>query len=188
MLQTKTAPCASTCKLRMSRVGDGLSRGRVAAGRFQAPLGGLRAGADVTRAEFKIPRALAEEMCAHARAASPRECCGLLGGRVASEAESVYPLRNVARDAASAYEAAPEELFDAQRLMRVRGESLAAVYHSHPRAVDPVPSATDVRLAFYPSAVYFIVGFDAGGGCVLRAFHISEREGRWERAAFEVLE
>jgi proteasome lid subunit RPN8/RPN11 len=146
------------------------------------------AGADVTRADFKIPRALAEEMCAHARAAAPKECCGLLGGRAESAAESAYPLRNVAPDAAASYEAAPEELFDAQRQMRARGESLVAVYHSHPRSAEPAPSATDVRLAFYPSAVYFIVGFDAAGGCVLRAFHISERAGRWERAAFEVSE
>jgi hypothetical protein len=49
-----------------------------------------------------------------------------------------------------------------------------------------VPSAADVRLAFYPSAVYFIIGFDAAGACVLRAFRILEREGRWEPAGFAV--
>ncbi len=123
-------------------------------------------------------------MFARARAASPAECCGLLGGRD-GRAESVYPLRNAAPRPEVAYEAAPEELFDAQRRMRGRGEALVAVYHSHPRSVDPVPSAADVRLAFYPSAVYLIIGF-GGGGCVLRAFHIFEREGRWERAAVEV--
>jgi proteasome lid subunit RPN8/RPN11 len=124
-------------------------------------------------------------MCAHARAASPEECCGLLGG-VGAEARSAYPLRNVARDAASAYEAAPEELFDAQRRMRARGEGIVAVYHSHPRSADPEPSATDVRLAFYPEAVYFIIGFDAAGACVVRAFRISERAASWERAGFAV--
>jgi proteasome lid subunit RPN8/RPN11 len=160
---------------------------------FELRWGGLRAerartGADVTRADFKIPRTLAEEMCAHARAVAPEECCGLLGARNGGNAESAYPLRNVARAPLVAYEAAPEELFDAQRLMRARGESLVGVYHSHPRSADPVPSETDVRLAFYPSAVYFIVGFDVGGRCVPRAFRISEREGRWERAAFEFVD
>jgi [CysO sulfur-carrier protein]-S-L-cysteine hydrolase len=121
---------------------------------------------------------------AHARAVAPEECCGLIGGR-GDEAESVYKLRNVARDASVAYEAAPVELFDAQRRMRERGESLVGIYHSHPRAQDPAPSASDVSLAFYPSAIYFIVGFDANGECVLRAFRISEREKLWERAAFE---
>jgi proteasome lid subunit RPN8/RPN11 len=144
---------------------------------------------EVTPSDFKLPRVLAEEMFAHARASVPEECCGLLGGRgAAAGAESAYPLRNVARDPFVAYEAAPEELFEAQRHMRARGESLVAVYHSHPRSEDPVPSVKDVRLAFYPSAVYFIVGFDREGRSVLRAFRISEREGRWERAAFEVVD
>ena len=70
--------------------------------------------------------------------------------------------------------------------MRARGEQLVGVYHSHPRSKEPEPSATDVRLAFYPEAFYFIIGFDEEGGCVLRAFRISEREGRLEPAPFEV--
>jgi proteasome lid subunit RPN8/RPN11 len=127
-------------------------------------------------------RALVEEMFAHAREASPEECCGLLGGR-AWRAESVYRLRNVANEAAVAYEAAPEELFAAQRRMRGRGEELLGIYHSHPRSADPVPSQTDVKLAFYPSAVYFIVGL-GGAEPTLRAFRISEREGSWERKEF----
>lgn len=131
-----------------------------------------------------LSRAHVEELFAHARGCAPGECCGLVGGR-GREASSVYRLRNVARDATTAYEAAPEELFAAQREMRVRGEELLAVYHSHPRSPDPAPSAADVRLAFYPSAVYFIIGFTHDGECVLRAFRISEREGRWERAAWE---
>ena len=124
-------------------------------------------------------------MCAHARARVPEECCGLLGG-AGNVAASVYPLRNVAPRPEVAYEAAPEELFEAQRRMRARGETLVGVYHSHPRSDDPAPSRTDVRLAFYPEAFYFIIGFGEGGTCVLRAFRISEREGRWEPASFEV--
>jgi len=83
------------------------------------------------------------------------------------------------------YEAAPEDLFAAQREMRVRGEQLTAIYHSHPRANEPEPSPTDVRLAYYPSAVYLIVGLGSEEPC-LRAFRISEREGRWEPAEFEI--
>ena len=139
----------------------------------------------MTRADFKLPQTLVEGMYAHARERAPEECCGLLGGG-AGAARSAYPLRNVARRPEVAYEAAPEELFEAQRLMRARGESLVAVYHSHPRSAEPEPSTADVRLAFYPSAVYFIIGFGDAGACVLRAFRISEREGRWEPAAFAV--
>ena len=139
----------------------------------------------MTRADFKIPRTLVEELFAHARSRAPEECCGLLGGD-GDRAAHVYPLRNVAPRPEVTYEAAPEELFEAQRGMRARGEALVGVYHSHPRSSDPAPSRTDVRLAFYPEAFYFIIGFGEGGECVLRAFRISEREGCWEPARFEV--
>ena len=133
----------------------------------------------------EMRRAHVEEMFGHARAAAPAECCGLVGGRDAS-AMSVYPLHNVAPDPEVSYEAAPQDLFAAQRLMRARGEQLVGIYHSHPREPDPVPSPRDVRLAFETSALYFIIGFDERGGATLRAFRIFEAEGRWERAEFTV--
>ena len=95
-------------------------------------------------------------------------------------------MRNAAADPLVTYEAAPEDLFAAQRSMRERGEQLLAIYHSHPRAVIPEPSATDVRLAYYPSAVYFIVGL-GGEQPKLGAFRISESERRWEPAEYEVV-
>ena len=97
----------------------------------------------------------------------------------------IYPLGNVSANPLTAYEAAPEDLFRAQREMRDRGETLLGIYHSHPREADPVPSATDVRLAFYPAAVYFIVGLE-GKEAVLRAFHLYEGAGRWERVEYRV--
>src|SRR3982751_6570750 len=117
-------------------------------------------------------RAHLEEMYAHAREMSPAECCGLVGGALEGRARSVYRLRNVAHDPTVAYEAAPEELFAAQRLMRERGEQILGIYHSHPRSSDPAPSETDVRLAYYPSATYFIIGLE--GEAVVRAFRLSE--------------
>ena len=125
-----------------------------------------------------------DEMFAHAREAAPAECCGLVGGS-GKQAQAVYRLRNVARDPLVGYEAAPEEVFAAQRRMRERGQELLGIYHSHPRAGDPVPSETDVRLAYYPSAIYFIIGLGAGSAA-LRAFRISERDARWEPVEYEV--
>src|SRR5262245_18907713 len=114
----------------------------------------------------------------HAHEAAPHECCGLIGGSADGKARSIYRLRNVAADSLVTYEAAPEDLFGAQRAMRDQGEQLIAIYHSHPRAKNPEPAETDVRLAYYPSAVYLIVGLVNAEPCV-RAFRISEREGRW---------
>ena len=127
-----------------------------------------------------------DQITAHAREAAPQECCGLIGGALDGAVRSVYRARNVASDPLVTYEAAAEDLFSAQRTMRERGEELIAIYHSHPRSSDPQPSVTDVRLAYYPSAVYFIVGLKNDEPC-LRAFRISESEGRWERVEFEIV-
>ncbi|MGH9899413.1 MAG: Mov34/MPN/PAD-1 family protein, partial [Pyrinomonadaceae bacterium] len=82
---------------------------------------------------------------------------------------------NLAADPLICYDAAPEDLFAAQRLMRSRGEEMIAIYHSHPRSPDPTPSTTDIQLAYYPNAVYLIVGFDKESPLV-RAFSISEAD------------
>jgi proteasome lid subunit RPN8/RPN11 len=126
-----------------------------------------------------------DQIFAYAREADPAECCGLMGGTGDDKAKSIYPMRNVAADKIVSYEAAPEDLFAAQRQMRERGEELLAIYHSHPRSAEPVPSETDVRLAYYPQAVYLIVGL-AGPQPVIRAFRISERDERWERVEYVI--
>ena len=128
---------------------------------------------------------LFEQIISHARECAPHECCGLIGGN-STTLQTIYPLRNIASEPLVTYEAAPEDLFAAQRTMRQQGEQLLAVYHSHPRSKDPEPSATDVRLAYYPTAVYFIVGLGDKEPC-LRAFRISEREGRWEPVEYAVV-
>jgi proteasome lid subunit RPN8/RPN11 len=125
-----------------------------------------------------------QQIFAYAQEAAPDECCGLIGGD-GERASSLYPMRNVAANAQVAYEAAPEDLFAAQRQMRERGEQLIAIYHSHPRAAEPQPSESDVRLAYYPQAIYFIVGL-SGEQPLMGAFKISEAEGRWEEVEYAV--
>ncbi len=127
-----------------------------------------------------------DQIFTQARAAKPTECCGLIAGNEDERASSIYELRNVAPNPAVGYEAAPEDLFAAQRLMRERGEQLLAIYHSHPRAFEPAPSETDVRLAYYPQAVYFIIGL-AGPQPVMRAFHISEQDERSEQVEYAIM-
>ena len=128
-----------------------------------------------------------EAMIAHAREVAPAECCGLVGGTSGTQASSLYRLRNVTSDPEIRYEAAPEDLFTAQRQMRERGEELLAIYHSHPRSAEPSPSETDVRQAFYPSATYLIIGL-AGTGPVVKAFSISEKEHRWNQVEYEIVD
>ncbi|HEY8225305.1 MAG TPA: M67 family metallopeptidase [Pyrinomonadaceae bacterium] len=138
----------------------------------------------------KIPkiflrRSQLTEILLHAQQAAPYECCGLIGGSEDGRTASIYRLTNVAPNTEIAYEAAPEQLFSAQRQMRQRGETLLAIYHSHPRAAEPTPSETDVRLAYYPSATYLIVGL-GGTDPVVRGFTISEEHHQWEQVEYDV--
>ena len=134
---------------------------------------------------IRLLREHVHAMIAHARELAPAECCGLIGGDARQNARTIYRLRNVTANPEFGYEAAPEDLFNAQRQMRDRGEELLAIYHSHPRAADPSPSETDVRLAYYPSATYLIVGL-GGTEAAVKAFSISEREQRWEEVEYEI--
>jgi proteasome lid subunit RPN8/RPN11 len=136
---------------------------------------------------IQLSRAQFDEIIAHAREAAPHECCGLVGGTSDGQSQTVYRTRNIAADPLVSYEAAPEDLFTAQRAMRERGEELLAIYHSHPRSSDPQPSATDVRLAYYPAAVYLIVGFADREAC-MQAFRITETNGRWELVDYKIVD
>ena len=108
----------------------------------------------------------------HALKASPNECCGLLGGKDRL-ITTRYPLRNTAEKPETRYVAAPEELFAAMRQIRKAGQELLGIYHSHPRTA-AFPSPTDVELAFYPEAIYFIISLT--GEIDLRAFNIKGAE------------
>jgi len=123
----------------------------------------------------------------HAQQSAPNECCGLIGGDSTDIAQNLYPLHNIASRPQVTYEAAPEQLFAAQRQMRERGEYLLAIYHSHPKADSPLPSETDVRLAYYPGAVYLIVGL-AGETPVVKAFKILEHEQRWQQVEYAIVD
>src|SRR5436189_5177843 len=75
-------------------------------------------------AVLKLNKNLVNEILVHAIEQDPQECCGLIGGNATGKATSVYRTRNVATTPLVTYEAAPEDLFAAQRAMRARGEEL----------------------------------------------------------------
>ena len=107
-------------------------------------------------------------MEAHALRSRPAECCGLLSGRAGLVTE-LHALRNEASTPETRYFASPEDLFAAMRRIREADQSLMGIYHSHPRT-PAYPSTSDVGMAFYPEAVYFIISLEPE--VTLRAFRI----------------
>ncbi len=117
---------------------------------------------------MRIARALIEQVVAQARAEAPNECCGLIAARD-GVAVAVHPARNAARSPLR-YEMDGAEQYKLQSAIEDAGLDLGAIYHSHPRS-PPLPSPTDVNLAFYPESLYVIVGL-AGAAPEVRAWRI----------------
>ncbi|MBL8167219.1 MAG: M67 family metallopeptidase [Acidobacteria bacterium] len=119
-----------------------------------------------------LAQRLYEELIQFAQLEAPRECCGLLGG-VGQEMKTLYPLQNVAQHPETNYNAAPTDLFTVTKRIRQRGESLLAIFHSHPRS-PAWPSATDIELAYYPDAFYLIIALTPQPA--LRGFRIRNQQ------------
>jgi len=112
-----------------------------------------------------LPEAVLEAVQTHARAAAPDECVGVLLGRGARVTRAVA-LPNRAATPRTRFFADPQGLFDALEGADARGETLLAVYHSHPQGA-AFPSASDIAAA-QGSPLHLIVTPEA-----VRAFRIS---------------
>ena len=121
---------------------------------------------------MRIDRALLEQIVAQARAEAPNECCGIIAARD-GQAVAVHPARNTAASPLR-YEMDGMEQYRIQTAIEDAGHELGAIYHSHTRTA-PYPSQTDINLAFYPEALYVIVGV-AGDEPDVRAFRIVDGE------------
>jgi proteasome lid subunit RPN8/RPN11 len=129
---------------------------------------------------MRIARSMLDQIIEQARAEAPDECCGMIAA-VDGEAVAVHPAPNAAHSPLR-YEIDGKDqirIFDA---MDEAGHDLGAIYHSHTRS-DPEPSQTDINLAFYPDALYLIVGV-AGEADDVRAWTI--RDGKVDQVELEV--
>jgi len=128
----------------------------------------------------RISRALLDEIVAHARAEAPNECCGMIAAQDGT-AVAVHRARNTAASPLK-YEMDGMEQYKIQTAIEDAGLELGAIYHSHTRSA-PEPSQTDINLAFYPEALYVIVGV-AGADPDIRAWRIVD--GQVSEATLEV--
>jgi proteasome lid subunit RPN8/RPN11 len=126
-------------------------------------------------ARLIVSNLLLEELFAQARAESPLECCGLLGGHICEGvgiATTRYPITNTARSATE-YETDARDMLRAFRDMREAGSELLAIYHSHP-ASEPVPSRRDITCNTYGDSVVHLIVSLAGAKPEARAWWLAE--------------
>ena len=118
---------------------------------------------------MRIARSMLDQIVAQARAEAPNECCGIVGSRD-GRAVTVFPIRNAAASPLR-YEMDPKDQLRVFQALDDAELEVGAIYHSHTRTA-PTPSQTDVNLAFYPDAVYLIVGVADPGHDDVRAWRI----------------
>ena len=129
---------------------------------------------------MRISRQLLDELIAHAQAEAPNECVGMIASRN-GEAVAVHRATNAAASPLR-YEIEGREQYRIQTAIEDAGLDLGAIYHSHTRSA-PEPSQTDINLAFYPDALYLIVGLK-GEEPDVRAWRIAD--GQVAEAQLEV--
>ena len=129
---------------------------------------------------MRIGQDLYDEMIEHAREEAPNECCGMLASRD-GQLVKLYRARNAAASPLR-YEIDGADQYRIQMDIYDADLELGAIYHSHTRT-EPYPSQTDINLAFYPEALYVIVGL-AGSDPDVRAFTI--RDGQVDETALAV--
>jgi desampylase len=106
-----------------------------------------------------LPDDLRLQVLAAARAAFPRECCGLiLGVRSGTDghALALHPARNVAVHS-DRFEIDPIDQFAALKTARAGGQEVIGCYHSHPDGL-AWPSARDLAGAGEDGFFWLIAG------------------------------
>ena len=132
---------------------------------------------------MRIARSMLDGIVAQARAEAPNECCGMIAARD-GEAVAVHPARNAAASPLR-YEMDPRDQLAVFEALDDAELDVGAIYHSHTRS-DPVPSQTDINLAFYRDALYVILGVKDADRDDVRAWRIVD--GKVSEAALEVEE
>ena len=119
------------------------------------------------------------DIAAHARAAAPDECCGLLVG-TGARIESAHAARNLRRSP-TRYLIDPADHFAAIRSGRKAGLAVVGAYHSHPASAAS-PSPRDEREATGSDFLYLIVSLVTAQTRVFRLV-----DGRMEEVPLQVL-
>ncbi|MEQ1728445.1 MAG: M67 family metallopeptidase [Vicinamibacterales bacterium] len=101
-----------------------------------------------------------DEVRAHAREESPRECCGMLVGAATRILDSVRAANLEA--GTTRFRIDPRDQIRAIRDARSRQLDVIGFYHSHPRS-RAYPSETDVAEAGYAGSMHLILGVDEQG-------------------------
>ena len=122
---------------------------------------------------MRVPRSIVDELIEHAREDAPDECCGIVASQ---DGRAVRVFRATNAEASPVrYSLDPREQYDITMEIERNGWDLGVIYHSHTRS-PAYPSQTDVNLAFWPEALYVIVGVMDPDQPEVKAYRIADQQ------------
>jgi proteasome lid subunit RPN8/RPN11 len=136
---------------------------------------------------IKLGAGLYEEIVRHAESEYPRECCGLLVGRIEDGGrtrvvEVTHPVENTFEDEGEHYHRmaiSPLEYARAERTHAARGLGVVGNYHSHPNH-PAVPSEFDRgHLPPWPTMSNIVVSVIEGKVVELRSWNLESDRSRF---------
>jgi proteasome lid subunit RPN8/RPN11 len=131
---------------------------------------------------IQIPKAINDDMFAHAKEGFPLEVCGILGGS-GETVTTIYRMTNT--DASNEhFMMDPKEQFAVVKDLRAKGLAMLAIYHSHPET-PARPSEEDIKLALTPDVSYLIVSLADAAAPDIKSFKISS--GKVEKEEIKVI-
>jgi len=117
-----------------------------------------------------LPLKLTQQLLQHAQSTPNQEVCGIISQQYDSVFHC-YPIDNVAEQPEKYFLFDEKQHIAAVVTMREQGQSLFAIYHSHPTAA-ALPSSTDIAMSNDSNAVYLIISLNTKGVLELRGFKI----------------
>lgn len=136
---------------------------------------------------IKLGANIHEEIMRHAEREYPRECCGLLVGRIVDGGRTriiheTFPVENTFEEGERHHRMSIEPLdyARAERLYAARGLGVVGNYHSHPDH-PAVPSQFDLEhLAPWPTMSYIVVSVREGTAADFRSWELLADRSRFE--------
>lgn len=128
-----------------------------------------------------LPRELAVQLLVEAQREPEQEVCGLIATRDGGP-HRLIPIQNIAAEPGTLFEMEPQAQIEAMRAIREQGETLWAIYHSHPHA-PAVPSAKDLADTAYPEALYLVISLNTEGVMEMGGYRL--QQGHFEPVALE---
>ena len=131
---------------------------------------------------IRIPKAIHDDMIAHAKEGFPLEVCGILGG-TGEAVSAIYRMTNT--DASNEhFMMDPREQFAVVKELRAKGFAMLAIYHSHPET-PARPSEEDIKLALTPDVSYLIISLADAAAPDIKSYKI--RSGNVQMETLEIV-